>query len=201
MVSIKSISFYVLVALLIAAVSAAIALLVMQNKSGSPGIEILLPTATPTHELKVYLSGEVTMPGVYTLKEGDRLIDALAAAGGATEDAQLGGINMAVRVKDEAHFHVPGVKEPCQPTSTAATADGDAGTVLSEAEGIDLNTATAEQLKTLPGIGDVKAQAIVDYRETNGSFKSTEEIVEVRGIGVTIYENIRDLVYAGRVPP
>ena len=194
MISVKRISFYVLVALFIAAASAGIGLLVSQSRSGNPGVEILLPTATSTPELKVYISGAIAAPGVYVMKEGDRLADTVAAAGGVTEDAQLSCINLAMRVKDEAHFHVPGTGEPCQVASTFGTTGG-------EDARVDLNTATVGQLEALPGIGKVKAQAIVDYLEKNGLFQSTEEVMEVRGIGPAIYKSIRDLVYVGGVSP
>ena len=193
MVSIKTTSFYVLLALFIAALSAGTALLVREKWSGSPGVEILLPTTTPTPELKVYVSGAVAAPGVYGMKEGDRLEDALSAAGGATHDAQLSCINLAVRVRDEAQLHVPGTGEPCQPAFTAATTQDDSR--------IDLNTAAVEQLETLPDIGKVKAQAIVDYRERNGPSQSIYEVMDVRGIGPAIYEGIRNLVQVGGVSP
>ena len=77
MLSIKTVSFYVLVVLFIAAVSAGIALLVTQNRSGSLGVEIMLPTITPTPELKVHISGAVAAPGVYKMREGDRLEDTI----------------------------------------------------------------------------------------------------------------------------
>lgn len=194
MFSVKTASFYVLLALFIAAVSGGIALVVVRSKSASPGIEILLPTATPVPDLKVYVSGAVAEPGVYTMKDGDRLMDAIAAAGGATQDAQLFCVNLAAKMKDEAHFHVPSSEEPCQAAASAGP--------LEEAnDKIDLNTAAIEQLKTLPGIGEVKAQAIIDYREREGGFQSTEQIMEVKGIGLSTYESIRDLVHAGGLPP
>ena len=126
---------------------------------------------------------------VYTLFE-DTSID---AAGGAAEGANLSCINLALRVRDEAHFHVPGKGEPCQAPSTSSTPE--------ENDKIDLNTAAMEQLETLPGIGPAKAQAIIAYREMNGPFQSIEEITKVRGIGPAIYEGIRDLVWVSGVSP
>ena len=193
MLSVKSIPAYVLVALTIAALSAGIILLVSDRSSGSPGVEIVLPTVTPTPDLKVYISGAVDEPGVYLMQEGDRLVDAIAAAGGATQGARLSCINLTLRVEDEAHVHVPGPAEACQPPSGSETVREDLG--------IDLNTASAEELETLPGIGEAKAQAIIDYRESNGEFQSLEEIMEVRGIGPAIYESIRDLVHVDGVSP
>ena len=195
MVSPKTASLYVLLALFLAALTAGIVLLTADG-SGNPGVEILLPTATPTPELRVHISGAITSPGVYELNPGDRLVEALAAAGGATDDARLSCVNLALRVTDEAHYHIPGAEEPCLPGVTAATS------AEAEEDGrIDLNAATAEQLETLPGIGEVKAQAIIDYRDNNEGFQSTEELMEVSGIGSRTYETIRDLVYIGRASP
>ena len=176
-----------LIALFIAAVSAGIALLVTKNGPGSPGIEIMLPTSTPSPELKVYISGAVGAPGVFIMEQGDRVIDAMALAGGATAGSRLSCINLAVRVEDEAHYNVPGAGEDCQAATSAADAH-------SEDTRIDLNTATLTSLETLPGIGEVKARAIVEYRESNGLFQATEDILEVNGIGPKIYESIRELV-------
>ena len=196
MTSAKTVSFYILAALLIAALSAGIALAVSRNGSGSPGVEILLPTATPIPELpelKVYVSGAVARPGVYSMAQSDRLADALEAAGGAVHGARLDCVNQSLRVKDEAHYHVPGAEEQCQPSSSAASLQGDSG--------IDLNTASAEEMESLPGIGEVKARAIVDYREKNGRFGSTDEVVNVDGIGPTTYKRIKDLVYVSGGAP
>ena len=180
-----------MVALLIAAVSGGIALLVVQSRDSSPGLEILLPTTTPTPELKVHVSGAVARPGVYTMAEGDRVEDALDAAGGLTGAANPSCLNLAQRVSDEARYHVVAEDEPC-PTAPAAFAGGP------DSDGrIDLNTATADELESLPGIGEVKAQAIVDYRELNGPFKSIKDVLEVSGIGAAILEGTRDLARVG----
>ncbi len=176
-----------MIVLLVAAVSSGIALLVTKNSSNSPGVEIFLPTATPTAELVVYISGAVAEPGVYSVKDGDRLVDAISAAGGATLDAQLSCVNLAIRVKDEAHYHLPSSDEPCESVSSPV-----ADPVSDDK--IDLNTATANRLEELPGIGPAKAKSIVDHRNVNGPFRSTEEVMNVSGIGAITYENIRDLV-------
>ena len=232
MFSMRAVSLYILLALFIAVLSAAAALLVVRSRSGSPGVEVLLPTAivtptvivmptaTPAPDLKVYISGAVAMPGVYAMKEGDRLDDAIEAAGGATYSPLPLCINLAIRVKDEASYNVPDLGTSCQQTilpSTVATGESEgAGLGATPGEGtgagveaaaeqdshpvMDLNTANVQQLIELPGIGPVKAQAIVDYREEVGHFKSVEEVMEVRGIGPATYEGIRDLVRVGETP-
>lgn len=193
MVLLKAASPYILLALFVSSLTAGITLLVGSG-SGSPGIEILLPTATPTPELKVHVSGAVSYPGVYPLRQGDRLIEALDAAGGATAQALLSCVNLALRVTDEAHYHVPKEGESCQPAfSLVAKADEDGR--------INLNVATSQLLESLPGIGEVKDRAIVDYRDNNGGFKSKEELLDVQGIGSSTYEGIRELVYVGESSP
>ena len=224
MFSIRAVSLYILLALFIAVLSAAVALLVVQSRSDSPGVEVLLPTATimptatPAPDLKVYVSGAVAMPGVYAMEKGDRLVDAIEAAGGATYSPLPSCFNLAIRVRDEASYNVPDAGMPCQqpplPMMTAtgegggsrvgATGSGAGGEAASEQDShpvMDLNTATVQQLIELPGIGPVKAQAIVDYREEVGQFKSIEEVMEVRGIGPATYEGIRDMVSVGGAPP
>ena len=155
--------------------------------STAEDVTIVLPTPTAQApaELKVYLSGAVRKPGVYLMAEGDRVIDAVEAAGGATEDAALESVNLAGRLQDEDHWHIPAVGED---TAYSPTGISDEPAVL------ELNTATAEQLMVLPGIGEAKATAIVSYREEVGRFDDVEDLLEVRGIGDAIVEGIRDLV-------
>ena len=187
MITAKTVTIALLAAALAAALSAGIVLIV-KNGEGHPGVEIFLPTATPTPELQVYVSGAVDRPGVYAMRDGDRLSDVLGAAGGAGEEARLSCVNLAARVRDEAHYHAPGASEPCR------NGDGPASEGT-RPEGVDLNTASLAELETLPGIGPAKAQAIIDYREQTGRFGSVQQVMEVAGIGPATHESIRDLVY------
>ena len=135
----------------------------------SPGpVEISLPTSTPQPEIKVYVNGAVRSPGVYTAQEGDRLEDVLAMAGGLTEDADLLRVNPALRAEDEAHFYVPRTGEavPTPPPSST---------------GVNINTASAEELSTLPGIGEEKANAIVEHRRQNRPFLQRRRPVACAG--------------------
>ncbi len=198
MASVRMMLVYAVGGMFIAALSVGITLVIVGNRSEGPGIEIALPTATPAPELKIHISGSVATPGVYAMKEGDRLEDGIRAAGGFTEDAQVSCINLALRVRDETHYQIPGAGGPCQgqgqgqeqgPVAASRSVD--------DSLRIDLNTATAKLLETLPGIGPVRAQSIVDHREKNGPFQSVEQVMEVSGIGPGTYEGIRDLVYVG----
>ena len=148
--------------------------------SSSSGISIQLPTATPTPEVRVYVSGAVREPWVYTLGPGDRVADALKAAKGATVDADLARVNLALRLHDQDHIHVP--------------QRGEQVPVTSQPTRVNINTAPAAVLATLPGIGPVKAAAIVEYREANGAFVRVDQLMQVQGIWPAIYEQLRDLV-------
>ena len=121
------------------------------------------------------------------------MVDAMEAAGGSTQDARLSCINLARIVNDEDHLHIPGKDEVCQAVPISSTVEEDAR--------IDLNRATLEELITLPGIGPVLAKAIIDYREENGSFQTTDEIMLVSRVGAKTYEAIRDLVDIGGASP
>lgn len=162
-----------------------------------------LPTAEA--ELKVHVTGAVRNPGVHTLFPGDLVRDALAAAGGTTDEADLEAINLARKVQDEAYYHVPRIGETARPPVRTASAPArptePAGNESQLGSGlIDLNTASVELLETLPGIGRGKAQAIVDYRERSGPFQSVEEITKVQGVGTATYEKIKELATAGETP-
>ena len=152
-------------------------------------------TASPGLEqgLKVYVSGAVRNPGVYRLQPDQRLADALSAAGGATSDANLALVNLAQRVKDEEQYHIPKVGETPPPATSPAGESG-AETAASCRGLMDLNAASSDQLDTLPGIGPVRANDIVAYREQNGPFASVEEVTGVSGIGPATFEKIRELV-------
>ena len=163
---------------------------------GSPGVSGASSLGEATTEIQVYISGAVTHPGVYTLRVGARLVDALAAADGATAEADLSAVNLARRVRDEGHYHIPRSGEP---PPAGAAADGELGLRQGDRL-IDLNTASADLLVSLPGIGSVKAKAIVDYRRRNGPFKSVDEIINVPGIGPSTYELVRPLVTVSRPP-
>jgi competence protein ComEA len=155
-----------------------------------------MPTA-PDPYLRVYINGAVQNPGVYSVAPGDRLVDALSAAGGATAKADLTSINLAQRVRDEAYYYLPRAGETPPPVAVWPADPGPPDPLSAAPPGnglIDLNAASADTLATLPGIGPVKARAIVAYRDQNGPFASILEIIQVSGIGPSNYEAIQDLI-------
>ena len=177
------------------------------GKGATPGDGGVPSVIQALNALKVYVSGAVVKPGVYTLQEGDRLEDAVDAAGGPTSGADLSAVNLALRVADERYYYIPKLGElpppaASPPISTEGSEFSDglpAGDSSAGLPGglIDLNTALLSTLITLPGIGDVRAQSIIDYREQNGPFKSVSEVTQVPGIGKTTYGNFQDLVTVG----
>lgn len=148
-------------------------------------------TAPPPTEVVVHVAGAVARPGVQRLPAGARVIDAVGAAGGPTPEADLARINLAALVLDGSQIYLPAVGEVPPPgvsSGGGGPPGGDGGDVL------DLNTATADQLDALPGIGPATAAAIVEHRDTNGPFTSVEELLEVRGIGEAKLAQIRERV-------
>lgn len=132
----------------------------------------------------VHVAGPVRSPGVVSLPMGSRVVDAVAAAGGLRRGADVGGTNLAALVSDGQRVEVgtPGQDEPSQ---------GGAASGTSGPQPVDLNTATAEQLDALPGIGPVTAGKILSWRTTNGRFNSVDELTEVSGIGPARMEELR----------
>ena len=148
-------------------------------------------TPTPT-TIVVSVVGSVTTPGLVTLAEGARVSDAIDAAGGALPGTDLSTINLARKVSDgeQIAVGVPGAADaagPADPSASGGAAGASAGKV-------NVNSASAEELATLPGIGPVLAQGIIDFRETNGPFGSVDELTEVSGIGPAVLAKIKDLV-------
>ena len=154
------------------------------------GIEIVSPTSAPPtpSAIRVYVSGAVVRPDVVELPRGSIVRDAIAAAGGATADADLDSVNLAAAVSDAAQVNVPRLG---QPTATPEPSRSSPPVSLGK---VNLNTATLADLDTLPGIGPVTAQAIIDYRASHGPFVSIESLLSVRGIGESTLSKIRDLV-------
>jgi competence protein ComEA len=138
--------------------------------------------------LVIDVAGAVRRPGLYRLRSGSRIDDAIAAAGGPTAKAQLEAVNLAAPVADGEQVVVPGRG------AGAVAAAGPPADGSSPSAPLDLNTATAEQLDSLPGIGPVTAQKILDYRQAHGPFHSVVELEGVPGIGAGRLAQLKGLV-------
>lgn len=146
------------------------------------------PKASPPKLLVIDVAGAVRRPGLYRLREGSRIDDAIALAGGATAKAQLDGVNLAAPVADGEQIVVPG-RGPGGAVAASSSAAGS-----SPSAPLDLNSATLEQLENLPGVGPVTAQKILDYRQQHGAFHSVAELQGVPGIGPAHMAQLKGLV-------
>ncbi len=157
------------------------------------------PDGTVTPELIVQAAGAVMHPGVYHLAIGSRVADLVAAAGGLAPEADGDRVNLASPLADGARVYLPrqGESIPPGPVSDGGGGGGAAAGPSTTAPPVDLNTATAEQLDTLPGVGPATAAAIIDYRQRHGPFRSIGDLAQVRGIGEAKLAQLRDLVRVG----
>jgi competence protein ComEA len=145
----------------------------------------------------VHVAGAVTQPGVYELSAGARVADAVAAAGGATTDADPNALNLAAPVVDGDRIEVPvaGAARPPGPEGAGHSHASVPGSNAGSASGpVDLNAATTSELDQLPGIGPATAAAIVEYREQNGPFATVDDLLDVPGIGPAKLDAVRDAV-------
>ncbi len=142
--------------------------------------------------------GAVRRPAVVRLVAGSRVVDAIDAAGGAAADADLSRLNLAAVLSDGARVAVPRVGAPAPAVDPGAVSGASSGatgsTGATPAAPVDLNTATAEQLDALPGVGPATAAAIISDRETHGPFRTVNDLGRVRGIGDAKLEQLRKLV-------
>jgi len=148
------------------------------------------PSAAAEVSIVVSVVGRVTSPGLVTLPDGARVADALRAAGGPVPDADLAALNLARKLADGEQIYV-GV--PAPPGAEQAPAVSGAPAV---ADKVDLNTATIAALDTLPGVGPVTAQRIIDWRTEHGRFDGVEQLREIDGIGPSRFARLKDLVVA-----
>lgn len=151
---------------------------------------VLAPSETPSAGpdaaqgavIYVHILGEVARPGLYALHDGDRGVDIVAAAGGFTPEADPAALNLARFLSDGEQIIVPAVGDG--PPAPGHAADGK----------VNLNTADAAALQTLPRIGPAMAQRIIDWREQNGRFAAVEDLLDVTGIGDATFAGLKDLV-------
>lgn len=167
-------------------------------------------------KIVVDVAGEVNNPGVVTLDEGARIIDAINAAGGETEHADTSYINLAYILEDGVRLYIPNYdevkdslaenkidNESIKNESIMSDPGGQsiiqddvtlAKSQNSKQSKVNINKASMEELKTLPGVGDTVAKAIIDYRDKNGKFKNIEDLKNVNGIGNSKFNNLKDLI-------
>ena len=167
-----------------------------------------------SQQIVVYVCGKVSHPGVYTLDASARMIDAVNAAGGMTEDAGTDYLNLADWIADGDRIYVPSKDEAAEwakqnPLSAGGTQEqrktnagqsgksnqtDDSGNVRASSGLVNINTADKTQLMTLPGIGEAKAESIIKYRENHGIFQSIEALKNVSGIKTSVYEGLKDFI-------
>lgn len=170
-----------------------------QRTSAPIVVSTPLPTSTPSPvptpaPIRVYVSGAVRQPAVYELFHGSIVQDAVNAAGGPAPDADLDCINLALELHDQQQVHVPRQGETNPSPSVSGGSSGNGETTGAP---ININTATAAELETLPRVGPTMAQRIVEYRESNGLFKTIEDIQDVQGIGPATFEGFKDMITVG----
>ena len=196
----KSIAQGAILAALVAALLAALTFVLLDRQAPS---EIAIQTeAYPT--IMVDVSGGVSTPGLYALPGASRLQQAIDRAGGLTADADVTSLNLAGRLVDGDDVVIPvsglpqATELPGRPTPGAqADSTPDVGDEADSAPLIDLNTASAAELETLPGVGPVIADRIIEYRNVDGPFATIEELAVIQGISPAMVEEIRPLVTLG----
>lgn len=152
-----------------------------------------------TSEIIIHIAGAVNEPGIKKLKEGARIEDAIQMAGGLTEDADISNVNLAYVLEDGVKIKIPSYQDAQDPEEDEIMTDGIGENIIeniasSNSNKININKATEEELKNLPGIGIELASRVVKYRDENGKFSNIEEIKNVSGIGDSKFEKIKDLI-------
>ena len=161
-----------IIAALVVVIVLGLALFFYLQTSLPRSTEVLITPPSP--EICVYVEGAIADEGLYVLSEGDLTADAIEAAGGFADDADRAAVNLAAPLRDGDQVHVPRVGEVPQR--------------------VNINTAEAWLLEALPGIGEVSAQRIIEYRDENGPFQRVEDLTMVEGIGLATLEKLRDTI-------
>ncbi|MCH4171068.1 MAG: ComEA family DNA-binding protein [Lactobacillus sp.] len=151
--------------------------------------------STGSQQIMVDVKGAVKRPGVYRLKAEDRVLDAIKRAGGFTPAADQRQVNLAQKVQDQAMLYIPTPDDPQPAASMGLQASSGAGGAANSPQAkINLNTATAEQLQEIDGVGEKKAQKIIDFRTNQGPFKTIADLGEIDGFGEKTVANLEDKV-------
>lgn len=159
-----------------------------------PVAESVSSEPIPPVEVAIDVKGAVSMPGIYKMSSNERVNDAINKAGGLTEKADAAAVNLAQKVQDEMVIYVPAEGEEAPPTQSAPPVSSDLSTNEGASKVININTADSTALQELPGIGESKAQAIIDFRETDGPFSAVDDLKNVSGIGDKTFEKLAPLI-------
>ncbi|MEW9500498.1 helix-hairpin-helix domain-containing protein [Jeotgalibacillus marinus] len=143
--------------------------------------------------VQVDIKGMVNLPGVYQVNDGDRVVDLIQLAGGTTDEAEMTSVNLAQKIHDEMVVYIPAVGEEI-PSVIHTTQSPERESGESQNGKINLNEADSTTLQTIPGIGQAKAQAIIDFRDTVGRFESIEDIKKISGIGDKTFDKMEELI-------
>ncbi len=164
-------------------------LLVNSRPNGNPIQVIPAPTASP---IQVYITGAVQNPGLYQLEKGSRLSDLISMAGGLTTSTKY-NFNLAAKLYDGQHVNL-------DEDSILTKSSGNSETLSSsEFKKININEASIEELETLPGIGETRAKDIINYRNTIGFFEEIKDILNVKGIGESTFDKLKDLIVTNQI--
>ncbi|CEQ18755.1 helix-hairpin-helix domain-containing protein [Paraclostridium sordellii] len=157
---------------------------------------------TVNKKITIFISGEVKSPGVVELYSEDRLMDGVKKCGGVTDEADMNRINLAMKISDEGHYIIPKIGEEIEnvkdkgkeTVNQTQNLNDNKSEQNKENNKININNAPLIELDSLPGVGEVTAQKIIDYREENTKFKSIEEIKNIKGIGENKFNNLKDYI-------
>lgn len=172
----------------------------LSNNSSKDSAKSKFGVVTKDKMITVHVIGEVVSPGVVSLKEGSRIIDAINSCGGKTENADITKINLAYILEDGIQIYVPRLDDDID--NVEYIREGAGENVISDnvvqddkkSIKVNINTANLDKLQTLPGIGEAMAKRIIEYREENGKFQSIEDIKNVSGIGDSKFEKIKEYI-------
>ena len=171
------------------------------NLTTNTAVENSNETVEENNKIVVHITGEVNYPGVVVLKEGARVVDAIEAGGGETDEADLSSLNLAYMLSDGEKIYVPNKEETSQESQereyiTSAKADSEQSENGAKSTGtnlkININTAKQEELTQITGVGESTAKKIIEYRTQNGKFKSIEDIKNIPGIGDSKFNAMKE---------
>jgi len=186
---------YVLIGVMAGFALAGALLYVSRAPAGEPIVLQPAPTKAP---IAVHVIGAVPRPGLYEFAEGARIQDAIDAAGGLLASADIASTNLAALLEDGQQLDIPYLAgqapQPADPNALSLPGATEEPVNPTNPDLININTATLEELDSLPGIGPTIAQRIVDYRSQNGLFLSIEDIMNVSGIGPSTFDQIKELI-------